>query len=250
MARVRLAVLGSTLDVSCEAGTAEALRHLFAPFLTDAADGPARVLDLDGCPLPAAVSRINEVALTGAAYLAVHAGVVARGGRAVAFAGASGAGKSTLTAACLRAGLDYVSDEALCLRWEDGAGGDAVQPYPRPIALSPWAARALGLPVPPTPQAGFELLVTAGDLGARLATPPLRLAHLVLLERGGAGPRGPRPQPRSAGAAELLRRSFTHWHRPERAFELAHQVLADASVWSLRTGDPAGDAAAVAGLLG
>jgi hypothetical protein len=70
----------------------------------------------------------------------VHAGVVAAGGAAIAFPGPSGAGKTTLTVACLLAGLEYGSDEALCLDWETGA----VLPYPRPLALTPAAAELAG----------------------------------------------------------------------------------------------------------
>src|SRR5512136_1043844 len=68
---------------------------------------------------------------------AVHAGVVASAGAVVAFPGESGAGKSTITAACLVAGFDYVSDEALCIDVADGR----VVAYPKPIALasSGWA---------------------------------------------------------------------------------------------------------------
>ncbi len=46
---------------------------------------------------------------------AVHAGVVAIDGRAIVIPAASGTGKTTLTAACLHAGFDYLSDEALCV---------------------------------------------------------------------------------------------------------------------------------------
>lgn len=245
---VRLRVLDTAVSVRCGLEEAARLRHLYAPFVsgdrtdgTDRSGGGAVEHELRWEPLPELAARINALALAEARCLAVHAGAVAAGSTVVAFPAASGAGKTTLTAACLQAGLDFVSDEALCLDWDDGA----VRPYPRPLALSAWSAAAVGLPAPSDVD---ELLVTAGDLGARVAPPPLHLSHVVLLEPAG-GSSSLRPAPRSAGAAELLRRSFTHWHRPERAFELAHETVRDGEVWWLRRGDPAANAATIAALL-
>lgn len=238
---VRLRVLGSDLDVRCDGPTADALRELFGPFLRGTPTAVAVPTLAAAGNLSVVAAEINALALAGVASLAVHAGAVAAGGAVAAFPAASGHGKTTLSAACLLAGLDYVSDEALCLDWHDGS----VRPYPRPLALSPWSAAALGLPVPAD---GAELLVPAAELGADVAAEPLRLAHLVLLDPPG-GPTGPRPVARSAVAAELLRRSFTHWHRPQRAFELVHEVVGAASVWRLSRSTPAADAAVIAALL-
>lgn len=249
MPAVRLRVLDTAVRLRCAAEEADRLRQLYAPFLSDyrtegsdtTAGGGVVEHELRWEPLPALCARINALALAEARCLAVHAGAIAAGSTVVAFPAASGAGKSTLTAACLQAGLDLVSDEALCLGWDDGA----VRPYPRPLALSAWSAAALGLPAP---TAADELLVTAGELGARVASPPLHLSHVVLLESAG-GSSSLSPAPRSAGAAELLRRSFTHWHRPERAFELVHEIVRDAQVWWLRRAEPAANAATIAALL-
>jgi hypothetical protein len=201
---------------------------------------------------------LNATALAGTGCLAVHAGVVARGGRAVAFPAGSGQGKSTLTAACLRAGLAYVSDEALCLDWRDGG----VLPYPRPIELSAWSRATVGLP------GGIggpgDALVTAAELNAEPARPPLVLDHVVLphrhagtggdAETAGAGVRTGtevdlEPVPRQQAAAALLTRSFNHWRDPARAFELVHQVVSGTQVWRLRLGDPTRAAALIGGLL-
>ena len=70
-------------------------------------------------------------------HLMAHAGAVARDGRAVLLPAVAEAGKSTLTAGLVRAGMDYLSDEAAALTPD----GD-VDPYPKAIALDPgsWAA--------------------------------------------------------------------------------------------------------------
>ncbi|HEY9390279.1 MAG TPA: hypothetical protein VIR27_11010 [Mycobacteriales bacterium] len=188
---------------------------------------------------------LNAAALSDAECLAVHAGVVARHGRVVAFPARSGQGKSTLTAACLRAGLDYVSDEALCLDWRDAG----VLPYPRPLELSGWSRSALGLTAGPRDE-----LVTAARLGARSARPPLVLDHLVLLARHPAGAATEEvtlePVSPQQGAAALLTRSFNHWRHPGRAFDLAHEVASRTRVWRLRLGEPTRAAALLCTLLG
>jgi hypothetical protein len=64
--------------------------------------------------------------------LMIHAGAVARDSRAVLLPAVAESGKSTLTAGLVRAGLDYLSDEAGALT-ADGL----VDPYPKSIALDP-----------------------------------------------------------------------------------------------------------------
>ncbi len=73
---------------------------------------------------------LNTVAATMAPHLLVHAAVV--GDRsAVLLPGASGAGKSTLAAACIRAGLSYLSDEYAALDRRTGT----IAAYPKPLDL-------------------------------------------------------------------------------------------------------------------
>jgi hypothetical protein len=176
---------------------------------------------------------VNASALDRAPDFAVHCAVVACGQTAVAMPATSGVGKSTLTAACLRVGFSYVSDEALCLRQPDGR----VVPYPRPIALSPWSAHAVEAPTPGV-EAGEELLFTAVDLGSRVAADKLRVRHIVLLDRHPAGPPAIREAARPAAITRLLELSFNHYRRPAGAVQLAAAVVADAAVWTLGYSEP------------
>jgi hypothetical protein len=201
-------------------------------------DGFDELAPNEATALSQLLARINIAVLAATPMFAVHAGVVSAGSRVIALPAVSGTGKSTLVAACLRAGLTYVSDEALCLQWTDGA----IVPYARPLALSPDSCRLLGIPVPP---AGEQLL-TVADLGAEYASEPLRLKHVVLLDHTADQLR---PGARGDGAAALLGRSFNHWRRPGRAFELAHELVRGASVWHLGRGTPATAAAQLVGLL-
>ncbi len=76
--------------------------------------------------------HINREVVTTTEALCLHASAVACNGRAAVFVAPMESGKSTLVAGLVRAGGDYVTDEAVAF---DGSG--AVLPYPRPIGLDP-----------------------------------------------------------------------------------------------------------------
>lgn len=111
----------------------------------------------------------------------VHAGVVAIGGRAVLLPGRSMHGKTTLTAALLRAGAAYGSDEYAVLT-PDGR----VHPYPRPLHIRNGATRHR---------------TSAADMGATTFTGPLPVAAVAQLRYQPGS--GYRVEPISAGAAVL-----------------------------------------------
>lgn len=112
------------------------------------------------------VWHLNAIATTTAPQVLVHAGCVAEeSGGAVLLPGRSGAGKSTLTAACVAAGLSYLSDELAAL---DPATG-MILPYPKPIGLA------------------GEQLVAASSLGGGPVAPPTAPTAIVFprFEPGG-----------------------------------------------------------------
>jgi hypothetical protein len=76
--------------------------------------------------------RLNAIAGEATGHVLIHGACVAahRGG-AVLLPGGTGAGKSTLTAACVGAGLAYLSDELVALDCATGT----VAPYPKPLNL-------------------------------------------------------------------------------------------------------------------
>jgi hypothetical protein len=252
-AGLRLSVLGTRFVVSGGAEVLAEAARLLAPFGDGvgglAANGPPQDLHVGRAMPPTRavaelVAHLNATALSRVDCLAVHAGVVARGGQVVAFPASSGSGKSTLVAACLRTGLDYVSDEALCIDWTTAA----IRGYPRPIALSTWACTLLGLPGPEDSTL-LERFATPAELTADLAPEPLTLAHIVLLDRQPGVSAELRPATRQETAAALLERSFTHWKHPERAFDLAHYLATTAQPWRLTLGDPRAAAPLLAGLF-
>ncbi|MFP5376346.1 MAG: hypothetical protein ACLGIO_06135, partial [Acidimicrobiia bacterium] len=192
------------------------------------------------------LAELNDGAIARYDGLAVHAGVVARHGRAIAFPAESGAGKTTLTAAAVAAGFGYLSDEALCVPF----GSDDIAPYPRPLALSAWSRRHAGL----DGVAGYrlspdEVLVTPAALGAWPPPAGARLAHVVVLRRR-PGPPALEPASAADAMAALLRHSFHHYKRPPESFARCASLAGQARAWRLGLSDPADAAALLAERLG
>lgn len=258
---VALAFFGQAVLVDArEPRLADAVRTLWQPFVSpglpatdavrltvpshDSADSAdSAVHDLGWLN-----SALNRTAMELTAHLAVHAGVVRRGDVVIAFPARSGVGKSTLTGACLRAGFDYVSDEALCLGYDN----HLVQPYPRPLGLSSWSAHKLAVT---GASAGHDVLVLPRDFGAASTSIDelLCLTHIVLPRRidGANGVEGTvrtaatlAPAPAHEAIEALLLMSFNHYRRPADAVRLVASVVAAARV-SVLTYDDAVEAAAL-----
>jgi hypothetical protein len=177
--------------------------------------------------MSALVANLNFAAVEQCERLAVHAGVVGWPEGRLAIPASSGRGKTTLTAALLRSGFTFLSDEALV--FDDDK---AVVPYPKPLALSEWSTNELGLTR--TPHA--ENLVMPVDLGSSLGSGGT-LTDLVISEYG-HGEQNLQSMPRSQAVATLIQYSFNHYKNPERAFRVAADVARDLRVWRLEYNDP------------
>lgn len=151
----------------------------------------------------------------------LHAAMVGVGSRAIVLPGASGAGKSTLTAALLREGARYGSDEYAVL---DDTG--RVYPFPRRLAPG-FEFVTLGVPLPiglvvaahyePSADPGFRPL-SAGAAALELIRhcPSAAHAGAQALARSSAAARvapayrWARPEA-DVAAVELLRFAESHW---------------------------------------
>ena len=168
----------------------------------------------------------NDLHIGVAAYsrdkVFVHAGVVAWQGRALLIPGSTCSGKTELTAALLRAGAVYYSDEFALL---DGRG--RVHPYP--LAL---ARRTMGPDKVP-------VKTPAGTFGATTATEPVAVG-LVLATRYAEGATW-RPRALSPGRAmmKLLRSTVTARMQPARSMAALSRVSTQAPLWSGPRGDVA-----------
>lgn len=185
----------------------------------------------------AIVAGLNNAAITQSPHFAVHAGVAGWSGGVVAFPASSGDGKTTLTAALLRQGASFLSDEALVFSDEG-----KVLPYPKPFAFSPWSAELFGCDTSEN-----EVLVTPGELGGSIGEEG-RLTDLVLSEYGHETI-NLEPLPKSRAVAALVQYSFNHYRDPERAFRIATGVARGVRVWRLEYDDPIAAAALLADSL-
>lgn len=195
-----------------------------------------RVIVSDSLPKAVAglMAELNREVIRNYSGLAVHSGVVSDGESAMAFPAVSGGGKSTLTAAVVKAGFEYVSDEALFVDPDT----ELVAPYPKPFGLSAWSRGVVGVDDSqvPFPVDGGEALIPPQSLGA-VATSALPLRHVVLAEIDGAAPVMEEIAAGEAMAA-LLRMSFNHYKLGEDAFHLAASVAEGCRAWRLGYRDP------------
>lgn len=260
MTRQHLTALGVRLDVVVEDPS---LARLTAGLMQDLrAPGPARscdalVLVLGRGPwtvnspahsvladtLPsvtsAVLAAVNLTAVQSTRLLAVHAAVLAQGERVLVLPAASGTGKSTLTACLLSRNWSYVSDEALCLRWDDGA----LVPYPRPVALSGWSASTAGVHgLSGHDGKSDEQILTARGCNWSVERHPGPVTDVVLLARNDRLP-SLADVTRQGVVVELLRRSFSHFLDPARALTLLSAVAMGARCRQLNLGDPRAAAA-------
>ena len=149
----------------------------------------------------------------------VHAGVVAIAGHGLVLPGTSFAGKTTLTAALVRAGATYFSDEYAVLDAEGRA-----HPY----------ARALQMRQPGgTAQQGVPVEALNGVAGAE----PLRITH-VLFARYKSGARW-QPQRMTSGMAvlEMLRHAIAIQRSPVRVMAALSAMMAGARAWESERDD-------------
>lgn len=180
-------------------------------------------------------------------YLLLHAGVVARDGRAVVLAALPGSGKSTLTAALMLCGFRLLSDEFGVVRLDDLA----LLPLVKPVALKnasieviarDFPAARLGPRCPGTRKGTVaHLAPDAASVAARhLAASPA----LVVFPRFSAGsPTCVEAQPKSLAFRRLAFNSFNYALLGPAGFRAVTALVERTPACALTFGD-AGDAAA------
>ncbi len=150
--------------------------------------------------------------------LFVHAGVVSWKGKAIVIPGRSYTGKSTLTAALVRAGARYYSDEYAVL---DRHG--RVHPYPRKLSLR-------------QPE-GPPRRCDAAELGGRSGSTPIPVGLVVVTQfREGARWKARTLSPGQA-ALELLANTVPARRRPEFALTTLRTALEGARTVKSARGD-------------
>jgi hypothetical protein len=161
----------------------------------------------------------GHVALNSPDKTFMHAGAVARGGHAIIFPGQSFSGKTTLTAAMLRAGATYLSDEFAVL---DESG--RVHPYPKRLSL-----RSEG---------GTSQVDThAHELGGEVAEEPLPLGLAVLTSYSAGAEWRPRRLSSGHGALMLLGHAVQARTRPQATMKAITRALEPALILSSERGE-------------
>ncbi|MFC5381916.1 hypothetical protein [Aquipuribacter nitratireducens] len=237
---------GALLALDGDYDILAALEALWQPFTAADGAGSSDVEHVVVRDLAEASAVVNRTLVARLQWPAVHAAVVEIGGGAVAVPAVSGAGKSTLSAALCCAGAGYLSDEALVLddapvTDEAYEGPVSALPYPKPVALSRWSARAVGL----SEARGVdgeqlldgdrELLFPAAALGGPCKAVPILN---VLLPRRTSGPPRLERVPRIDGLRALIDLSFNHYRDPVRFLLAAAATVRGADVHVLEIGEP------------
>lgn len=176
------------------------------------------------------LAELNRAAVAATPHFAVHAGVVGTQDDVFVIAADSGGGKSTLTAAMVQNGLQYGSDEALCLDEEA-----LIVTYPKPISLDRWSWKTLGLA--PDDTLAEEVPFTVNDLGADLLKDGRVPTHLLIPSFTDGAP-SITPLPPSAVVANLLQLSFNHYQNGARAFDLSTRLAGTMRAWHIEVGNP------------
>jgi hypothetical protein len=149
----------------------------------------------------------------------VHAGVVEWGGHVLVLPGTSFAGKTTLTAALVRAGATYYSDEYAVV---DAYGW--VHPYARDLQVrSPGEAAQRNMPI--------------GQLRGQAGTSPLRVAQVVFTRYQAGGRWMPEPVTPGMAVLEMLRHTIPVRRSPQRVLSTLTAMMERATAWSSVRGE-------------
>jgi hypothetical protein len=136
----------------------------------------------------------------------VHAGAVAWAGRAIILPGRPDIGKSTLTAALVRAGAKYLSDEFALV-----ADDARIHPFPKPF----WFVR---------PHVGGLLTIPVEEFGGVQETRSFP-AGLIVLTSYGARRWRPRPVTPGKAILELLAHTLSAQQNPRATLRRLEQVV-------------------------
>lgn len=123
--------------------------------------------------------------------LLLHAAALEAGGKGWIIGGPSGSGKTSLAHALSSRGLAFLGDDLAPLTIEDGL----LHPFPRRLGLDAGAAARIGHDGEGV-RVGHKRFVTPEELGARVASRPVPLGGVILMNPYGDTPAGEVPETR------------------------------------------------------
>jgi hypothetical protein len=158
-----------------------------------------------------------EIALRAPEVIFVHAGVVAKGDRALVLPGASFTGKTTLVAALADAGATYFSDEYAVL---DADGN--VHPYARPLGVR---------------VNGVHQRHDAGQRGWDVGEHPVPVKAVVVATYSDGASWSPQPLSEGAAVLALLANTVPAQTRPAESLNAATRAVEGAVLQQGQRGD-------------
>jgi hypothetical protein len=202
-------------------------------------DGDSMLQGTDDAALASSfVQWLNPFAIATESAVVSHAGGVARDGFACVLPAHMESGKTTLTAGLVRAGFDYVSDEAVAFGVADGV----IDPYPKPLTIDPGSQFLFPELEPPLPP-GCER-----EEGAQWQVPPSAIrrdavagacrARWILFPSYQEGVKTRlQPLARAEALVELAKNTFRFRDQPRRALDLLSVVVREVECHRLSVGD-------------
>jgi hypothetical protein len=169
--------------------------------------------------------------------IGIHAGGVVRDGVGLALPAQMESGKSTLTAGLVRAGFDYLTDEAVMLDWET----QVVIPFPKPISLDPgsWFLFPELEPQADLPPGYKDIqwhvppdAIRPDALGA-----PCRIRYIVFPKYTEGAATELTPLARAEATVELAKNTFRFNERPRRCLDTLAAAVREADCYRLTVGD-------------
>jgi hypothetical protein len=201
--------------------------------LVEAHDGPAFVSRL--------VQWVNRRATRSDVAIASHAGGVARGDVACALPAHTESGKTTLTAGLVRAGFDYLTDEAVAF-----TASGVIEPFAKPLSIDPGSQFLFpelepplppGLPEPDATAGPHQWHVPASMIRRDVIARPCRARAIVFPKYDGDGDTTLQPVSRAEGLIELARNTFEFRTRSRYALDVLADVVRAAECYRLAVGD-------------
>jgi hypothetical protein len=152
----------------------------------------------------------SYISLNAPEHVFIHAGAVGYEGRAIIIPGPSFTGKTTLTAALVRAGALYYSDEFAVLD-RDGM----VNPFAKTLSLRP---------------EGVQIEHTVEEIGGTAGRDPLPIALVVVTHFSPGAAWEPERLTGGAAVLEVLGNTVTMTTRPEDSMRVVSKSLRNAMV--------------------
>ncbi|MGH2787279.1 MAG: hypothetical protein ACRDJV_05135 [Actinomycetota bacterium] len=185
-------------------------------------------------------------------FLVVHASVASWSGRGILMPAATGSGKTTTVAGLVRAGFDYLSDEAALV----SASTAIVHPFPRPLAMGAHSASLVNglldeLPADyhePMRRQQYYIpcdLVRAGSAGG-----PCPVAYVVSPSYSRGSVTEIEPMSRADALTLLAGQCFNLDRHASHGLSLLAEVVKGAGCFTLRIGDLSSAVSRVKELVG